>query len=69
MRWAGATVCSSSAAAPCADGARLYADFYEGSAVDAVERLMRAAHDGRGVDSATVVPWDVAAVPPMRPCG
>ena len=41
------------------DGARLHADLYDGDLGEAVHQLMRAVHDGRGVDSATVVAWDV----------
>ena len=41
------------------DGARLHADLYDGDLGEAVRQLMRAVHDGRGVDSATLVAWDV----------
>ena len=44
-----------------ADGARLHADLYDGDLRDRVQKLMLAVHDGRGVDSATVVAWDVIA--------
>lgn len=53
-----------------ADGAQLFADFYDGGLADGVHRLLRAVHDGRGVDSATVVAWDVEAGPtPIQPSG
>jgi serine/threonine protein phosphatase PrpC len=42
-----------------ADGAQLYADFYDGDLGAGVRQLMQAVHDGRGSDSATVVAWDV----------
>ncbi|NUT37402.1 MAG: protein phosphatase 2C domain-containing protein [Hamadaea sp.] len=53
-----------------ADGAHLFADLYDGEVVDGVQQLLQAVHDGRGVDSATVVAWDVEAGPtPIRPSG
>jgi len=51
-----------------ADGARLHADLYDGDLRDRVQKLMLAVHDGRGVDSATIVAWDVVAGDtPIRP--
>ena len=43
-----------------ADGARLHADFYGADLGDGVRELMQAVHHGGGVDSATVVAWDVS---------
>jgi hypothetical protein len=43
------------------NGARLHAELHEGDLRDRVLRLMHAVHEGRGVDSATVVAWDVTA--------
>jgi hypothetical protein len=44
-----------------ADGARLHADLYGADLGDGVRQLMQAVHGGGGVDSATVVAWDVTA--------
>jgi hypothetical protein len=39
----------------------LHAHLYDGDLRGTVHRLMEAVHDGRGVDSASVVAWDVVA--------
>jgi len=45
-----------------------FGDPYAGPLDQVVRTVLAAAHDGRGVDSATVVAWDVVAGPtPMRP--
>ncbi|NUT22423.1 MAG: protein phosphatase 2C domain-containing protein [Hamadaea sp.] len=45
-----------------------FADPYDGPLGTAVAQLMQRVHDGRGVDSATVVAWDVVAgETPMHP--
>ncbi|NUO60532.1 MAG: protein phosphatase 2C domain-containing protein [Hamadaea sp.] len=51
------------------DGAlEFFADLYEGPLDAAVAQLTQRVHDGRGVDSATVVAWDVVAgESPMQP--
>lgn len=48
----------------------LTAGFAEGAVTAAVQHAMQAVHDGNGLDSATVVAWDVVAGPtPMHPSG
>jgi serine/threonine protein phosphatase PrpC len=50
------------------DAAQLHADFYAGDLGEGVRHLMRAVHDGRGSDSATVVAWDVTGThTPIQP--
>ncbi|GAB2641964.1 hypothetical protein GCM10009743_16320 [Kribbella swartbergensis] len=48
----------------------LIAEFAEGAARGAVQHTMQAVHDGNGLDSATIVAWDVVAGPsPMHSSG